>query len=91
MSAVNWPEVGSVIPEDPLSEVSGGVSGGVTSLGGSEVMSVSLVVSSVVSSVVSMTVELSGGDKSLVSVILADGDKSVEFDTAVELVWSVQL
>lgn len=92
VSAVNWPEVGSETPEDPLSEdvVS---SGGGVSLGGDEVLVSAgggrlvevlvsvlvsvLVESSVVSSVVSVSVESSGGVKSLVSVILDGGDKSV--------------
>lgn len=123
VSAVNWPEVGSRVPEEP-SESEDVVSDGGVSLGdvglvvelsggvellvsvfvelsvgssdGSLVGSLveSSVKSSVGSSVVSMDVELPGGAKPLVSVVLDDGDKSfvsVEFDTAVELVKSVQL
>ncbi len=94
VSAVNWPDVGSEIPEDPLSEdvVSGG---GEVSLGGLEVLFVSSVVTMVVSlvvlSVVSVFVELSGGVKALVSVILEDGDKSVELSGGVKALVSVIL
>jgi len=104
VSAVSWPE-GSETPEEPLSEdvVSGGgvvSDGGVVSGGGVVVSPVespveslvgSLVGSLVEPSFVSVDVELSGGVKPLVSVVLYGGGVSVEFDRVVELVMSVQL
>ena len=98
VSAVNWPEVGSGVRESLFEDV---VSGGGVSLGGSVVVSSSVessvessVGSPVVPSFVSVDVELSGGVKPLVSIVLDDGDKSgvsVEFESVVKSVMFMQL